>query len=243
MISQGEISQLHCAKAEQQWIDQHLAAGFAHPALALIDYRQPAVIYGRRGGDCSTSRARAAALDYDVQQRRSGGGAVLAGPWMLGVNLLLPDEHPLAQLSHVEVFRWFGRCWRQALAEFDIHLDLAAPDDFKRHQALQDEHGLDWVCFAGISHGELLDDAGRKVLGLAQYRGSWGALLSAGLLIGQTPWEQLEFIHGGQRPERSAMHQLTAAIAHPQPQTIRGPLQESLIGHLQDALNPRSGAA
>lgn len=232
MTARVRISQLQGGQAEQQWIDQQLATGVTAPALAFIDYRQPCLIYGRRGGDSEAARTRAASLGYAVTQRRSGGGAVLAGPWLLGFNLLLPAEHPHAALSHVQAFSWFGRCWQQALAEFGIATQLAEPEGFQQHQQLVEQHGLDWVCFAGISHGELLDAQNRKVLGLAQYRGRWGALLSAGLLIDRTPWENLEFIYSGQRPEQSAMHQLTAPVALG---AARESLQACLLRHLQES--------
>lgn len=233
MTAPVRISRLHSGQAEQQWIDQRLATGLSAPAVAVIDYRQPCLIYGRRGGNHEAARARAASLNYVVTQRRSGGGAVLAGPWMLGLNLLLAAEHPRAALSHVQAFSWFGRCWQQALADLGTTTRLATPDKFQQHQCLVQQHALDWVCFAGISHGELLDDAGRKVLGLAQYRGRWGTLLSAGLLTATTPWEQLEFIHLGLRPERSALHELTAPAAQ-----LDAPVdREALLVHLLNRLH------
>lgn len=231
-----QITRIQCAIAEQRWIDQRLAEGLDAPALALIDYRQPCVIYGRRGGDALASRQRAAALGYQVQQRRSGGGAVLAGPWMLGVNLLLPSTSPFAALNPLEAFRWFGDMWRQALDGIGTPLVLATPATFHRHQPLVQEGSLDWVCFAGISHGELLDAQGRKVLGLAQSRGRWGALLSAGLLIGPTPWEQLEYIHTGQRPDASLIHRVTAPFAPDFNAPNRQRLSERLCRQLQPAL-------
>lgn len=232
MTARVRISRLHSGQAEQLWIDQHLATGLTAPALAVIDYRQPCLIYGRRGGNTETARARAALLYYGVTQRRSGGGAVLAGPWMLGLNLLLPADHPRAALSHVQAFAWFGRCWQQALADLGTATHLATTQEFQQHQDLVEENNLDWVCFAGISHGELLDAQGRKVLGLAQYRGRWGTLLSAGLLTDVTPWEQLEFICTGQRPERSALHDLTAPAAQLNTQSDREALLVHLLNHL-----------
>ena len=235
MTTGVRISRLQSGQAEQLWIDQHLATGLTAPALAFIDYRRPCLIYGRRGGDNEAAQGRAALLYCGVTQRRSGGGAVLAGPWMLGLNLLLPAEHPRAALSHVQAFSWFGRCWQHALADLGISTHLATPDVFQQHQDPVRQHSLDWVCFAGISHGELLDADGRKVLGLAQYRGRWGTLLSAGLLVGQTPWEQLEFIHSGHMPEYSHLHALTAPVANLDTPVERSALQARLLDHLHSS--------
>lgn len=232
MNSALTVNHLQSGQAEQIWIDRQLAAGLTAPALAVVNYRRPCLIYGRRGGDNPAARGRAALLYYAVTQRRSGGGAVLAGPWMLGLNLLLPTEHPFAALSHVQAFSWFGRVWQQALADLGITCHLANSEEFQQRQALVEQLRLDWVCFAGISHGELLDSEGRKVLGLAQYRGRWGTLLSAGLLTATTPWEELEFIHTGQRPEYSALHALTAPLPQLDTPVARQALLACLLNHL-----------
>lgn len=228
-----EVSHLSCADAEQTWIAERISEGLAAPRLALIDYRRPTVIYSRRGGENAAVQARAAEIGFHLQHRRSGGGAVLAGPWMLGANLLLPADHPVGQLNHVEAFHWIGNRWQQVLASLGLPAQRAQASTFTTHNARIRDSGLDWVCFAGLSHGELIDPAGRKVLGLAQYRGRWGTLLSAGLLVGETPWEQLEYLHLGHRPERSAMHQLTTAVSPDITQKIRLQLYDHLVHRLQ----------
>lgn len=202
---------LQGAQAEQAWIDGQLAAGVAAPQLALVEYPRPALIYGRRGGDEEAARRRAGELGYVLSRRSSGGSAVLAGPWLLGVELLLPHTHALAQLSPVDSFRWFGRCWQQVLREQGYASRLAGAASIARHNAAAQAAGLDWICFAGLGHGELLDTQGRKLLGLAQYRGRGGVLLSAGLLVAATPWEDLEWIHLGRHTECSTMQQQASA--------------------------------
>lgn len=129
---------------------------------------------------------------------------------MLGVDLLLPAAHPMSRAGHVAAFRRLGDRWRQALAKSGFLAGIADATSIAAHNAAAREAGLDWACFAGLSHGELLDAQGRKLLGLAQRRGRWGILLSSGLLLAQTPWEILEFVRHGQRPERSAMHRLAS---------------------------------
>lgn len=205
------FARLACAHAEQAWIAEQLTTGLSVPQLALVEYFRPALIYGRRGGDEDAARRRAGELDYDLLRRRSGGGAVLAGPWLLGVNLLLPAAHGLAQLSPVESFRWFGRCWQQVLREQGRASQLADATSIATHNATAQAAALDWICFAGLGHGELLDMQGRKLLGLAQYRSRLGVLLSAGLLIAPTPWEDLEWIHTGCNTGHSTMHQQASA--------------------------------
>ena len=204
-------ARLQCAYVEQAWIKEQLAAGIGGPQLALVEYLRPALIYGRRGGDQEAAQRRAGALGYGVARRSSGGGAVLAGPWLLGVELLLPHSHVLAQLSPVESFRWFGRCWQHVLREQGYASRLADAASIATHNAAAQAAAVDWICFAGLGHGELLDTEGRKLLGLAQYRGRAGVLLSAGLLLAATPWEDLEWIHLGQRTRYSTMQQQASA--------------------------------
>ncbi|VVQ20710.1 lipoyl protein ligase domain-containing protein [Pseudomonas fluorescens] len=205
------VAQLQCAHAEQAWIKEQLAAGIEVPQLALVEYLRPALIYGRRGGDEEAARRRAGELGYGLSRRSSGGGAVLTGSWLLGVELLLPHTHALAQLSPVESFRWFGRCWQHVLREQGYASRLADAASIATHNAAAQAAALDWICFAGLGHGELLDTEGRKLLGLAQYRGRAGVLLSAGLLLAATPWEDLEWIHLGQRTLCSTMQQQASA--------------------------------
>jgi lipoate-protein ligase A len=201
---------LRSARAEQAWIDERIGEGIARPQAAIVQYRTPAVIFRRRVGDETAERTRAARVGCDLLQRGSGGGMVLAGPWMLGVDLLLPVAHPMSRAGHVAAFRWLGDGWRKALAKSGFLAGIADETSIAAHDAAARAAGLDWACFAGLSHGELLDTQGRKLLGLAQRRGRWGILLSSGLLLAQTPWEILEFVRHGQRPERSAMHRLAS---------------------------------
>lgn len=198
---------LHSALAEQAWIDEQLRAGIDSPRLALVEYKQPAFICGHRGGDETAISQRAEQLGYSLLRRRSGGGAVLAGSWMLGAELLVPNQHWLAQRSLVERFRWLGRCWQMALREQGYASRLAAARCITARNAVVQAAGLDWVCFAGLGHGELLDTQDRKILGLSQYLSSSGVLLSAGLMVAPAPWENFEWIHRGVRPPHSLMHQ------------------------------------
>lgn len=188
------------AQAEQEWIARCLEAGLDRPRLALVHYEGPAVIYGRSTIPAAPALARAREAGCSVLQRHSGGGAVLAGPWMLGAALLVPATSPLAAAGIVGAFRQFGAAWARALDSLGFACREAGPDDAALQNRLAAELGVNWVCFSGLSHGELVDAAGRKVLGLAQWRGKWGVLLSAGLLLRPVPWDLLGWVHLGSRP-------------------------------------------
>lgn len=199
-MNRNEPEFLVSAQAEQEWIARCLEAGLERPRLALVHYEGPAVIYGRSTMPAAPALERAREAGCSVLQRHSGGGAVLAGPWMLGAALLLPAASPLAAAGIVAAFRQFGAAWAQALESLGFASREAGPAEAALQNRLAAELGVNWVCFSGLSHGELVDDAGRKVLGLAQWRGKWGVLLSAGLLLRPVPWDLLGWVHLGSRP-------------------------------------------
>lgn len=195
----AEPEVLGSAQDEQAWIGRCLDAGLDRPRLAFVHYDRCAVIYGRSTVPTAEARERAHDAGCTVLQRRSGGGAVLAGPWMLGTALLVPPAAPLAGLGIVDAFRGFGAAWRQALGELGAACHEPTPDEVARQNHAVSELGVNWVCFSGLSHGELVDSQGRKVLGLAQWRGKWGVLLSAGFLLQPVPWHLLGWVHLGSR--------------------------------------------
>jgi len=190
---------LGSAQDEQAWIGRCLDGGLDRPRLAFVRYDRCAVIYGRSTVPAAEAIVRAGEAGCTVLQRRSGGGAVLAGPWMLGAALLVPPASPLAGLGIVDAFRGFGAAWRQALGELGAACHEPTPDEVARQNHAVSELGVDWVCFSGLSHGELVDAQGGKILGLAQWRGKWGVLLSAGLLLAPVPWHLLGWVHLGSR--------------------------------------------
>src|SRR6266852_5644511 len=47
-------------------------------------------------------------LDLQIYHRRAGGTAVLVGPHLLSLDVILPAGHPLIHSDIVESYRWFG---------------------------------------------------------------------------------------------------------------------------------------
>ena len=201
---------LHSAVEEQQWIDAGIAGGVAEPRLALASYPDPAVIYGRRGGEEPARLARAREEGLVVIRRRTGGGAVLAGPWLIGFHALLPAAHPVAKMGVVASMVWLGKVACTALLLSRVASRVADAADMAGCRARAADAGVDWACYGGLSHGELLDAEGHKLLGLSQGRGRWGVLLSGGLLVGESPWESLEYVYANRRPARSRLRELAS---------------------------------
>jgi lipoate-protein ligase A len=116
----------------------------------------------------------------------------MAGPWMLSLTLLLPAAHALASASLPAGYRAVGQACRHALHRFSLRTELApgAPGPAAGRSRDEDDE-LGWVCFAGVSHGELVAAGSRKVVGLAQIRRRDAVAICIGVLLGRPDWESL----------------------------------------------------
>jgi lipoate---protein ligase len=143
----------------------HLAAPAADDRrVRLLEVTRAAVILGSSQPERTVDPGRAEAAGVDVARRPSGGGAVLVVPGeAIWVDVFLPTGDPLWSDDVGLAFHWLGRAWAAALSQVDV--PARAHDGPMRHTA--------WsrlVCFAGVGPGEVLDGAGRKVVGLSQRR-------------------------------------------------------------------------
>ncbi len=189
------------AGAEQQMIHQSLEAGVKLPSTAMWSYSSVSLVLGRSQKPSADVLERAGEEGIDVVVRASGGGAVIAGPWMLSHTVLLPPGHELARMSLPRSYELIGDAWRRALGRLGIPTAIAPraaagtadADDAKR-----------WVCFASLSYGELVGPADRKIVGLAQVRRRGGAAICAGLLLGQPDWPRLLRVWLGREDEALA---------------------------------------
>lgn len=175
------------ACTEQVWNEACLDSPVQAPVWRLWRYRAPALVLG-----CSQRRllgkVAAAESDLEVLQRGSGGGAVLAGPWMLGLSVVLPASHRLVQGGPVPSYRWLGERLTGVLQGGGIAARALVPGEAKRDA----EEGTvpEWACFAGLSPWEVVVGR-RKIVGLAQVRRCQGVLLVAGLLLDAPDWPLL----------------------------------------------------
>lgn len=146
-------------------------------------------------------------MHMPIYHRRAGGTAVLVGPHLLGLDVVLPAEHPLVLHDIVESYRWFGDCWMHALELLGVETCLVPPDEAHAQRTLsrQEEYRereaiLRRACYASNSSYEVVVGQ-RKVVGLDMIRRRNGSLLQAGVLLswqseklayllGQTPAEQ-----------------------------------------------------
>jgi len=172
------------AMMEQAWNQAQVAQVVETPKIGMWLAETPAIIFG-----CSQRALYARAVERadatcDLIVRRAGGGAVLTGPWMLTVSVVLPPDHPRLKSGFVELYRWFGELHAKALRRLGVPAEAISP---ARRDTLPADPALDWACFANLSPWELLA-GGRKIVGLAQCHGRNGVLLTSGTLVRTPEW-------------------------------------------------------
>jgi lipoate-protein ligase A len=185
--------QVHASAAdEQDWIRRALAEPVTRAQWRVWRYRAPAIVLGLSQRALQRSVAARADERVPVLVRASGGGAVLAGPWMIGATVLLPSKHPLAAGALVDSYRWFGELHARVLRGFDVESRLLSPQQLRDGDSrVGGFEPLPWACFGALSPWELVGDGGRKLGGLAQQRRASGIALVAGTLVWRPPWSAL----------------------------------------------------
>lgn len=124
-----------------------------------------------------------------IYHRRAGGTAVLVGPTLLDLDVILPGKHPLVLPDIVESYRWFGEAWVAALLKLGIQTRTVPLAEARAQQALRKqpetrayESLLNRACYGSISPYEVVAGQ-RKVVGLDMIRRRTGSLLQAGVLL------------------------------------------------------------
>lgn len=232
--SSGGAAMPACCEEEQVWNERRLAEPVTSPALRLWTYRAPGVVLG-----CAQRRlyelgqgVPADGSAITVIPRMAGGGAVLTGPWMLSVSVVLPHGHPLLTASLVDSYRWLGEVFASVLRGQGFACHAITPAEAARLQEQRGSDALDWACYGGYSPWEVVA-GGRKLVGLAQVRRRTGVLLAAGLLLDQPDWQLLTGAMG--RPVEQAA-QLAACNTSCTQLRGAGNWREAIAGPLQRAL-------
>lgn len=175
-------------------------------------YNTTAVVLGRSQKITPELQRRAGQRGVELCQRLSGGGVVLATPALFSVTTFLPNDHTLAQMSLTDSFVAVGDMWRRALGRLGVH-------SWVIKEVNKAPENLSWVCFAGLSWGELVDRDNAKLLGLAQVRKRNGVAIMAGLNLAPPPWQMLLQVWQDE-PQTALVDQLNKRIAHSQQQGI-----------------------
>ncbi len=198
------------AREEQAWNVHALEQRVDRPRFQVWRYRAPAVVLGCSQRAAPAVLQRAQAYGIEIVERRSGGGAVLVGPWMVGVSVALPPDHPLCGTSLVGSYRWLGLLHARALRSVGVEAHARPPD--QTHPQRRDDP-LTWACFGSFSPWEVASRDGRKLVGLAQVRRSGGILMVGGTLVDHPPWALLTRVLSRTVGEADALQARAAACA------------------------------
>lgn len=223
----ARLAVVNCAE-EQRWHETLLEAPVRAPQLRLWTYRAPGVVFG-----CSQAAlladARGRGSQLEMVLRRSGGGAVLTGPWMLSASILLPPDHRLLAGGTVSSYRWLGALIAGLLRDLGVPAHALSPEDVRRSPG---DPALGWACFGGLSPWEVVAE-GRKVVGLAQLRRRNGVLLTSGTLLSPPDWATLCAALGRPASDAQALADATTSCEE---QLGAAPLVASFASELQQML-------
>lgn len=224
---------VHGATAQQEvdWIELALREPVVQPAVRVWAYGAPAVVLGCSRPQTGAMSKRADLAGVALCKRQTGGGAVLAGPWLLGASVVLPARHPLVLASVPPSYRWFGlvhAAWLDAIGV----AARALPRPQAPHEAAA------WACFASLSHWEV-QAQGCKIVGLAQCRRRNGIVFSSGVLLGPPPWELMCEVLDEPHAHATALAERTTSCAQVLARPVDGAaLAESLLLRLRKELEP-----
>ena len=191
---------------EQGWIATALSAPVTTPLVRIWPYQHPAVVLGRGQRAPAGAAQRAADLRVALVVRQTGGGAVLAGPWLLGAAVILPPQHPFVRPGISESFRWLGNAHAEWLQGLELRARCVLPAEVRLDRSMA------WACFASASHWEV-EANGRKIVGLSQARKRNGVLFSSAVLVSPCVWPLLCEILGESSESAAALAQRTAPCA------------------------------
>lgn len=208
--------------AEQAWNERQLATEVRKPRFRVWTYRVPGVVLGcaLRGQFRAEDAERRA--DVPLVDRRAGGGAVLAGPWMLSASVVMPAAHAFVTTGIVSSYRWVGELHASVLRDFGIEAIAVSP---AAARCVTPDADLGWACFGGLSPWEVVVGA-RKIVGLAQVRRRTGVLLVSGTLLARPNWELLCRALG--KPDRQA--EMLAERASSCADELRRPVPDGEVG-------------
>jgi lipoate-protein ligase A len=192
------------AAEEQAWIEAAIGGEVALPAARVWRYRRPAVVLGRSQRPDAAMAERARRAGVDLVERPTGGGAVLAGPWLLGATVAVAAGDARVTPSIPASYGWIAAAHARWLGAAGVPAEVT--------RAIVDPGELRWACYAGLGHGELVL-AGRKIVGLAQARRRAAVAFVAGTLLAPPPWEILCEVLDRPRADAGALARSTAACS------------------------------
>jgi lipoate---protein ligase len=170
--------------------DALLHSAAERPPLLYWQMAEPAAVVigiSQKLSDLDIAACQQAGLV--IYRRAAGGTAVLVGPDLLSLDVILPPGHALAGHDIVEAYRWFGDLWAETLQELGLAARTIPPVEAhapRTRQTLEQAGRLEQLlrqsCYGAVSPYEVSVN-GHKVLGLDQVRRRVGFLFQGGLLL------------------------------------------------------------
>lgn len=203
----------------------------AAPCFHVWTYPTPTVVLG-----CSQRTQHVAVqarlpTGLAVLDRPSGGGAVLTGPWLVSVSVVLPHGHAWVRGGLPDSYRQLGLLHADVLADLGVVAQALPPSAVAPANARMGPM-VNWACYGSLAPWELVDTQGRKLVGLAQRRQRNGILLVAGTLVSAPPWSLLCEAMGNPQDapvlQRRTVSCDALAVSPCTPQALAAALQQAL---------------
>lgn len=213
------------AEEEQHWAASMLLSPVLEPSVHVWSCPRPAVVLGRAQRSDETMALRAKSDGIELCRRATGGGAVLAGPWLLGTSVILPPTHPLVLPQIAESFRWFGKIHADWLDDLGMKARCVPSSQ------VQADRSLAWACFGNLSHWEV-EAGGGKIVGLSQARTRNGVLLSSAVLLDPPPWTLLCDVMGMWNGYAMILARRTSSCTQLLRKPVRAPVLAASLLHV-----------
>lgn len=175
------------ASEEASWLNDRLERPEAALEVQITRYHEPELILGRSQAQRWPLARLAQQSGMPVVVRASGGGVVLAGPWLVSIAVVASIDHSLARCGVADAYRWLGMLHERVMRRCGLAARARAPETLPPRRA---EDPVHWVCFSSLSPWEVTDQD-RKLCGLAQARSQRAIALVAGTHVVRPPWERL----------------------------------------------------
>src|SRR5437660_5746573 len=127
--------------------DQQQHIDLSERLLATVEPGQPATLYwsqaepvglvlGYSQKHAILNQSALATHQIPVYHRRAGGTAVLVGPQLLSLDVVLPANHPFILSDVVESYCWFGEAWVETLLLLGVQARTESPQEAHEQRAL-----------------------------------------------------------------------------------------------------------
>ena len=161
----------------------------AAPVASWSTVTERVLVVGRGARSEAISTAGCRAAGIGIVHRRSGGGPVLWDAGLLGLDVVLPPAHPLADRDVARAYAWIGMAIASALRTLGVPATAIPLAAARVAQARTDPLHLlaARACFGGISPFEVIGPDGRKCVGLSQVRRPQGTIFQCGIALDFDP--------------------------------------------------------